>query len=105
MKSIPATQLRTANALGLIVAISILFAPLSSAAQEKERRIYQADSLGNIRYNKPSWTVQSDGRVIETNQYGEKMHHRQQYKIIGDQIVATDVVGNPQWHKPRFNQK
>jgi len=69
------------------------------AQRPAELRIYQTDSVGNIRYHAPSWTVQSDGRVIETNSYGVKLYHRQQYKIVGNQSVPIDSVGNPQPHK------
>jgi hypothetical protein len=52
-----------------------------------------------VKYHAPSWTIQPDGRVIETNPYGEKMHHKQQYKVVGGQVMPVDSVGNPQPHK------
>lgn len=72
---------------------------------QQETRIYQTDSIGNIRSNLPSWTVQSDGRVVETNQYGEKMHHKQQYRIVGDRLMPIDSVGNPQSHKGTLTRR
>ena len=71
----------------------------TSGGQQQERRIYQTDSVGNVKYHAPSWTIQTDGRVIETNPYGEKMHHKRQYKVFGSQVIAVDSVGNPQPHK------
>ena len=71
----------------------------TSGAQQQERRIYQTDSVGNVKYHAPSWTIQSDGRVIETNPYGDKMHHKRQYKVVGSQVIPVDSVGNPQPHK------
>jgi hypothetical protein len=65
----------------------------------REKRIYQTDSVGNIQYHRPSWTVERDGRIVETNQWCEKQYHQQQYKIIDEKIVPVDMVGNPQWHK------
>ena len=71
----------------------------TSSGQQQDRRIYQTDSVGNVKYHGPSWTIQSDGRVIGTNPYGEKMHHKQQYKVVGGQVMPVDSVGNPQPHK------
>jgi hypothetical protein len=87
--------------LSVIVSAMVCCAlmPESASAQPAEQRIYRNDSVGNIRYHVPSWTVQPDGRVIETNRYGEKMYHKQQYKIVGNQTVPIDTVGNPQAHK------
>jgi hypothetical protein len=87
--------------LFVIGGMSIFFAltPQVTSAQQRDRQIYQTDSVGNVRYHAPSWAIQPDGRVIETNRYGEKMHHKQQYKIVGDQVMPVDSVGNPQPHK------
>ena len=77
--------------------------PLTSSQtasnQQQDRRIYQTDSVGNVKYHAPAWTVQPDWRLIETNRYGEKMYHKQQYKVVGGQISPVDSVGNPQAHK------
>lgn len=55
--------------------------------------------ITRIQYHRPSWTVERDGRIIETNQWDEKQHHKQQYKIIDEKVVPVDTVGNPQWQK------
>jgi hypothetical protein len=62
---------------------------------------YQTDSLGNIQYNKPSQTIQNDGRVIQTDPYGNKRYDQQQYQIKGDKVYQTDSVGNIQYDKPQ----
>jgi len=85
---------------GALLAIHPLAASqTTSSGQQQDRRIYQTDSVGNVKYHGPSWTIQSDGRVIGTNPYGEKMHHKQQYKVVGGQVMPVDSVGNPQPHK------
>lgn len=80
-----------------ILTISILSVATASA---DEKRIYQTDSVGNIQYHKPSYTVRQDGRVIETDSVGNKQYHKQQYQIKGDRVYQTDSVGNIQYHKP-----
>ncbi len=77
-----------------ILAIPIL--PTSA----DEKRIYQTDSVGNVQYHKPSYTVRQDGRIIETDAVGNKQYHKQQYQIKGDRVYQTDSVGNIQYHKP-----
>ena len=72
-----------------------LFALLAMSAQAEEKRIYQTDSLGNIQYNKPSYAIQKDGRIIETDTVGNK----QQYQIKGDKTYPVDSLGNIQYHK------
>jgi hypothetical protein len=42
-----------------------LFALLALSAHAEEQRIYQTDSLGNIQYNKHSFAIQKDDRIIE----------------------------------------
>jgi hypothetical protein len=81
------------------MSIFFTFTPQVTFAQQRDRQIYQTDSVGNVKYHAPSWAVQPDGRVIETNRYGEKMYHKQQYKVVGDQVMPVDSVGNPQPHK------
>ena len=82
-----------------VVATCLVLTPTEARSQPRDQQIYQTDSVGNVRYHVPSWTVQPDGRVIETNRYGEKMHHKQQYKIVGNQMIPVDSVGNLQPHK------
>jgi hypothetical protein len=47
----------------------------------EEKRIYQTDSLGNIQYNKPSYSIQKNGRIIQTDKVGNKQFDKQQYQI------------------------
>jgi len=48
------------------VTIFSCFLLFALSAQAEEKRIYQMDSIGNIQYNKPSYTIQKDSRIIET---------------------------------------
>jgi len=79
--------------LKAIVVFSFLYS--SSVIAE----IYQTDSVGNIQYQKPSYTVRKDGRVIQTDPIGNKQYNKQQYQIKGDKIYRTDSVGNIQYHQ------
>lgn len=85
-----------------MLGISILSAASASA---DEKRIYQTDSVGNIQYHKPSYTVRQDGRIIETDSVGNKQYHKQQYQIKDGKVYQTDSVGNIQYHKPGFTHK
>ena len=67
-----------------------------------ETRVYERDPIGNIQYHKPSYLIQKDGKIIETNALGEKQHHKQQYQIKNGEIYQTDSIGNIQHHKPMF---
>jgi hypothetical protein len=50
--------------------------------------------VGNIQYNKPSYTIQKDGRIIQTDLVGNKQYDKQQYQIKGDKTYPVDSVGN-----------
>jgi len=78
-----------------------IFGLITICAHAEEKRIYQTDSLGNIQYNKPSFAVQKDGRIIQTDPIGNK----QQYQIKGDKTYPVDSLGNIQYHKPQFKSK
>ena len=82
-----------------------LFALLASSVHADEKRIYQTDSLGNIQYNKPSYTIRKDGRIIETDAVGTKQFNKQQYQTKGDKTYPVDSVGNIQYNKPHFETK
>ena len=70
-----------------------LFSLLTYSAHADDKKIYQTDSLGNIQYNKPSYTLQKDGRIIETDAVGNK----QQYQIKGDKTYPVDSLGTIQY--------
>lgn len=72
-----------------------------AVAWADEVRIYEQSSTGNIQYHKPSAVIQQNGRVIETDQFGNKQHHKQQYQIKDGKVYQTDSVGNIQYHKPK----
>lgn len=77
----------------------------ASTTSADEKRIYQTDSVGNIQYHKPSYTVRQDGRIIETDAVGSKQYHKQQYQIKGGKTYQTGSVVNIQHHKPAFTHK
>jgi len=79
----------------------LLSALLALSAHADEKRIYQTDSLGNIQFHKPSFTIQKDGRIIETDPIGNK----QQFQIKGDKVYPVDSAGNTQYNKPHFKAK
>ena len=92
----------------------------------KGTKIYQTDAYGRIRYDKPSWVVKEDGRLIEVSPYGREESHKQQYVIKDNRVhhadgtgqvqhnkpswtvgkdgrvIQNDVLGNPQYHKPQY---
>lgn len=80
----------------------VLFALPYMFAQSEEKRLYQKNSFGNIQYNKPSYTIQNNGRIFETDAIGNKQYQKQQYLIKGDKIYSTDIFGNIQYKKPHF---
>ena len=95
----------------------------------KGSKIYQTDAYGRIRYDKPSWVVKEDGRLIEVSPYGREESHKQQYVIKDNRVhhadgtgqvqhdkaswtvdkdgrvIQNDVFGNPQYHKPQYVNK
>ena len=82
-----------------------IFGLITICAHAEEKRIYQADSLGNTQYNKPSYTFRNDGRIIETDAVGNKQYHKQQFQIKGDKTYSVDSLGNIQYNKPKFLNK
>lgn len=51
---------------------SLIYTLITICAHSEEKRIYQTDSIGNIHYNKPYYTIRKDGRIIETAAVGNK---------------------------------
>lgn len=80
---------------------TFLALPVRAAATD-EKRIYQVSPSGQIQYNKPSFTIRKDGRIIETNQSGRKMYHLQQYQIKNGEIYSVSVSGMIEYNKPKF---
>ncbi len=85
-----------------ILMVLVLLALPYMLAQSEEKRLYQKDSFGNIQYNKPSYTIQNNGRIFETDTMGNKQYQKQQYQIKGDKVYSTDIYGNIQYNKPQF---
>ena len=69
---------------------ALIFALITLSSHAEEKRIYQTDSLGNIQYNKSSYTIQKDGWIIETDAVGNE----QQYQIKDDKAYPVDSLGN-----------
>ena len=65
-------------------------------------RASQKDTLGNTQHQKPSFTSQGNGRIIETDSIGNKQFHHQQYLMKEGKLYQTDSLGNVQYHKPSF---
>jgi hypothetical protein len=83
----------------------LLLGLLTQCAHAEDKRIYQTDSIGNIQYNKPSYTIRNDGRIIQTDPIGNKQYDKQQYQIKGDKTYPVDSIGNRQYNKPQFLTK
>ena len=52
----------------------ILLSLVAFPAIAGETRVYLTDKYGRIRYSEPSYTVRADGRVIQTDPYGNKQY-------------------------------
>ena len=66
----------------------------------KDNRVYHADAAGNIKHNKPSWTVGKDGRVMQNDVLGNPQYHKPQYIIEDAKVYAAGVTG--QAKRPAF---
>jgi len=43
-----------------------------------------------------SYTVEKDGKVIQTDSYGNKLYGKPQFKVEGTKVYQTDVYGRSQ---------
>ncbi|MFO7579888.1 MAG: hypothetical protein R6W74_06750 [Nitrosomonas halophila] len=79
----------------LFAALMLGVIPTSSADREKsETRIYPTDSIGTIDANNPHFVLEKDGRILPTDSIGTKIgDSKKQYRIIGDSVHETDVIG------------
>ena len=92
----------------------------------KGTKIYQTDAYGRIRYDKPSWVVKDDGRIVQIKPVRtrgiaqaavrdqgrprppcgrEWASAAQQTVLDGRQGRARHSerrLGNPQYHKPQY---
>ena len=92
----------TSVTVKLISGICLILASFNLIGNAGEPKIYQQDVMGNIQYHKPSYVAQKDGRFIETDPIGNKLYHKQQYKMKDGKIYQTDSLGNIQYHKPQL---
>ena len=75
---------------------------LTAATHAAEQQVYQQDSMGNIQYHKPHYTVRENGRILESDPVGNAQYHKQQYQIKDEKIYPVDSIGNIQYNKPHF---
>jgi hypothetical protein len=66
---------------------------ITSSASEEELRVHQTDAYGRVRHDKPSYSVGSDGRIVEVDQYGNKQYHKRQFIIRKDRVYETNSYG------------
>jgi hypothetical protein len=62
----------------------------------KGDRIYEADSHGRIRYDRPSCSVEKNGKVVQTDAYGNRLYGKPQFVIQGNKVYAADAYGAKQ---------
>jgi hypothetical protein len=47
----------------------------------------------------PSYTVEDNGRIVETDKFGNKQYHKDGYQIKGDRVYQTNKYGNIKNHE------
>ena len=92
----------TSVTVKLTSAICLILASFTLITNAGEPKTYQQDAVGNIQHQKSSYVVQNDGRIIETDTIGNKLYHKQQYKMKDGKIYQTNSLGNIQYHKPQL---
>ena len=65
--------------------------------------MYQTDAYGRIQHNKPSYSVEENGRIVEVDPYGNKQHYEQQYIIRKVRVYETNSCDRTHYHKPSCN--
>lgn len=71
-----------------------------NSATAGEAIIYQHDTTKNVPHQATSSIFLTAGRIIQTDSLGNKLYHKQQYRIKDGQIYETNSIGNIQYHKP-----
>ena len=92
-----------------LIAASMLIVAVAAVADERKptppakgTTIYQTDKYGNVQYNKQSWVVKDDGRLIEVSPYGREQSHEQQYVTKKNRVYHADSTGRIQHNKPSY---
>ena len=80
-----------------LATITVVLLVASSAVTAQT--IYRRDALGN---ETPAFKYDSNGRWIQTDKFGDKLYHLDQYKVEGDRVYRTDSLGNIKYHEPSF---
>lgn len=73
---------------------------INVTAQAADRRIFETDSSGNRKYDKPSYTITDNGRIYETDSSGNHKYNGQHFRIDGSRILPTDSSGNRLYNLP-----
>ena len=73
---------------------------MTFTAQAADRRIFETDSSGNRKYDKPSYTITDNGRIYETDSSGNHKYNGQHFRIDGSRILPTDSSGNRLYNLP-----
>ena len=56
---------------------------MTFTTQAADRRIFETDSSGNRKYDKPSYTITDNGRIYETDSSGNHKYNGQHFRIDG----------------------
>lgn len=83
--------------------VIFFLAPLLSLPAVTEQRIYQTDRYGNIQYQKPSLTVQDNGRVVETDHTATSSTTRMAIRLKATgftRLTAMEISNTRSPHSP-----
>ena len=75
---------------------------LVASAQAADPLVHEQDAYGNTRYDRPSYSVRDDGRLMETDPHGQKQHHKDQFQWKGDRLYVMDPVSGIRYDKPHY---
>lgn len=54
---------------------------------------------GEIKYGQNYLQVDKRGRVVQTDPYGNKQYHKQQYQVVGEKVLPVNSRGEVEYHK------
>ena len=79
--------------------LTIMAVALLGASQVATAETIYRDALGN---ETPAFKYDGNGRWIQTDRFGNKLYHLDQYKVKGNRVYAVDAYGNTKYHEPSF---
>ena len=85
----------------IFVLLTLMMCGLAVA---QETTVLPTDKYGHVQHNKPSYTVESDGRIVVTNPYGNKQYHKPGFKFEGNRIYQTNAYGQIKHNKPSYTE-